>query len=77
MMTANDFRIYDYTEGVTLELGDQVIYCDEDDEVHHIEVYDLDDLNTDFVGSGYCHDHDDTCYFNFGAFESVQLWTAD
>lgn len=70
-----DLDVYDTAEGATLELGDQVVYTDYEGEDHHIEIFELDDQNTDIVGSGYCHDCDDNhCTFDFGAFEEVDLW---
>lgn len=70
-----DYFVYDQAEGWQLDLGDQVVYVDYDDFVHHVEVYDKDDQDTDIVGSGFCHDCQGTCYFTFGAFEEVELWT--
>ena len=70
----DDFNIYDTVEGWALEYADQVVYSD-DDDIHHIEVYDIDESSTDIIGSGYCHDHDDTCHYQFGEFEEVSLWT--
>lgn len=70
-----DYKTLETVEGWALALGDNVVFTDYDGDVHHIEVFDLDDENSDFIGDGYCHDCDDKCTFRFGAFEEVELWT--
>lgn len=70
-----DYSVDQKVEGWSLSLGDQIVVTDYDDEIHHIEVDDLQDETTAFRGNGYCHDHDQDCYFIVGAFEEVRLWT--
>jgi hypothetical protein len=72
----DDYLVYDTVSAVNLELGDQIVYVDDEGDVHYIEVYDLDDDGLFVVGSGYCHEDDDNhCVFVFTPFEGVELWT--
>lgn len=70
----DDYEVYDTIEAWTLDMADRLVYHD-GEEVHHIEVYVVDDEETHFTGDGHCFDHDEDCHFEFSAFEEVDLWT--
>lgn len=70
----NDYLFVDAVEGMHLEKGDNIVYVDTDNDIHHITINSMYDQTADFTGTGYCHDHDQDCYFEVGAFEGISLW---